>query len=442
MRVLVIAEAANPEWTSVPLVGWSLARALADVADVHVVTHVRNRKAIERTGWIEGEQFTAIDSEKVAARLYRLSAMLRGGNGRGWTINTALSSLSYLYFERVVWRTFRDRLTAGEVNLVHRVTPLSPTVPSPIAKKLQRLGVPFVIGPLNGGLPWPKAFDGARRAEFEWLSYVRGGHRLLPAYRATRRHASAILIASRATWQQMPARYRHKCVYLPENAVDPGRFTAVRSRRAARPIRAIFVGRLVPYKGPDMLLEAAAPLLARGDLTLEIVGDGPLRESLEAFVSGQALESAVTFRGWVEHDQVQHYLAEADVLTFPSIREFGGGVVLEAMAIGVPALVVDYGGPAELVTPETGFLVPLRSRDEIITSLRDELERIIADPKLIESRSPPARERVHREFTWQAKARRVIEVYDWVLGRAPKPASASPQHGAFPATDIVHAGTT
>jgi len=175
------------------------------------------------------------------------------------------------------------------------------------------------------------------------------------------------------------------------------------------------------YKGPDILLAAAAPLLARGDLALEIVGDGPLRGSLETFVSDHSLESAVTFRGWVAHDQVQHRLAESDVLTFPSIREFGGGVVLEAMAIGVPGLVVDYGGPAELITTETGFLVPLGTRTEIIASIRGQLERLVENPELIESRSGPARERVHREFTWQAKARRVLEIYDWALGRAAKP---------------------
>src|SRR5258706_1632240 len=171
-RVLLIAEAANPEWVSVPLIGWSHSQALAVVTDCHLVTQVRNRAAILRAGLRE-DQFTAIDSEAIAAPLSKLAEFMRGGSNKGWTMVQALGTLAYPWFEVLVWRQFKKRLRDGEFDLVHRLTPLSPTTPSLLAKKLARLGIPFVLGPLNGGVPWPRGFEQARLKEREWLSYVR-----------------------------------------------------------------------------------------------------------------------------------------------------------------------------------------------------------------------------------------------------------------------------
>src|SRR5437868_10857183 len=103
MRVLLIAEAANPEWTSVPLVGYNIARAIAKRTDALLVTQVRNRSALLRSGMTEGNEFVAIDNEAVASRLHRLSVALQGGAGKGWTTSTAFSTLSYYSFEQEVW---------------------------------------------------------------------------------------------------------------------------------------------------------------------------------------------------------------------------------------------------------------------------------------------------------------------------------------------------
>jgi len=424
-RVLLIAEAANPEWVSVPLLGWSHARALRDVVDAHVVTQVRNREAIERFGWVEGREFTAIDSEAVGAPIYRLGALLKRATGLGWTTTTAFAAFPYYYFEHLVWERFRAQLEHGGYDIVHRLTPLTPTAPSLIAKRCRSAGIPFVWGPVNGGLPWPKGFDDVRRSEGEWLSYVRDAYRLLPRYHSTRADARAIIVASHATWEQFGP-FTDKCVYIPENAIDPERFPHPASPPAQGPLRVVFIGRLVPYKGADMLIEAAAPMIRDGKLELEILGDGPQMSELRTLATERGLDASKLLQGWVPHQELQPRLAKFHVFGFPSIREFGGGVVLEAMAMGIVPIIVDYGGPGELVTPQTGFAVPMASRETLIQELRRILARLVADRTPLGPMAARGRERVATWFTWEAKARQVAKVYDWVLGRGPKPEFGMP----------------
>ena len=225
-RVLVIAEAANPEWVSVPLIGWNLSRALAKIVSVHLVTHVRNRDAIARAGLVEGRDFTTIDNERVAAPLYRFSDRLKGGRGKGWTTLAAFSSLSYYSFEIEMWRQFGARITAGEFDLIHRVTPLSPTSQSIIAKRLAKLDIPFVIGPLNGGVPWPRGFIDRQHAEREWLSHVRWLYKLMPGYRATRQYSAAIIAGSKYTYAEMPRWARAEMRLYPGERCRSGRAKA------------------------------------------------------------------------------------------------------------------------------------------------------------------------------------------------------------------------
>jgi len=421
LRILLIAEAANPEWVSVPLVGWSMASALRKKADIHLVTQRRNSEAIVRAGWVPDLDFTAIDSEAVASQIWKLSALLRGSSGGAWTLATAMSIPSYYWFEHLFWKRFATDLQSGAWDIVHRVTPLSPATPSRLGPKLKALGIPFVVGPLNGGVPWPRQFSQARSQEKEWLSHVRGAHRLLPGYRSMRNNASAIILGSRATWQQLDERWQTKAVYIPENAVDIERFQGNDTRPPLSPLRVIFIGRLVPLKGVDMLIDACAELLRAGKLRLEIVGDGPQRTALERAVAEQQLGAGVVFAGWVNHATVATRLSQSHVLGFPSIREFGGGVVLEAMASGVVPVVVDYAGPAELVTPKTGCLVPLGSRESIVAGLRGQLERLANNPEEVQTLAQSGRSRIERWFTWERKVEQFVAVYDWVLGRSVKP---------------------
>jgi glycosyltransferase involved in cell wall biosynthesis len=437
LRVLVIAESCNPEWESIPLEGWSWYAAMSELVDTHLVTRNRNIPALTRAGLQEGRDFTALNTDALFDPMQALVRAISGPN-KGWAMLTGLTIPSYLLLEHMMWRQFKPRLQAGEFDLVHRVTPLSPAVPSIIGRGLRRLGIPFVIGPINGGLPWPKQFPDLQQREGEYLSKLRGAYRLLPGYRSTRNAAAAIIVGGRHVLADLPQRWHSKTVYLPENGIWPDRFPRPEPHPAEsyrdRTLRAVFLGRLVPYKGCDMLLQGAAGLLRSGAMTLEIIGFGPEQERLEQMTRDLGLQASVTFAGKVLHHELAAHLAQADIMTFPSLHEFGGAVVMEAMAAGVVPVVVDYGGPAELISDASGYLLPLSDRAGVIASLRSTLEAIAADPGQLAEKSRRAVERAFALFSWQAKARQMLAVYRW----AAKLSAVKPDFG-IPLTDLPEA---
>jgi glycosyltransferase involved in cell wall biosynthesis len=419
-RVLLIAEAANPEWVSVPLIGWCLSKALRERINGHLVTQTRNRDAILRAGWREGEDFTIIDTEDLGRPIWKAGVWLKKITGLGWTTSTALAALPYYLFEHRLWERFGPQIENGAFDVVHRITPLTPTTPSILAPRCRRAGVPFVWGPVNGGVAWPPGFSHVLRAEGEWLSYVRKAHHLLPGYESTRRDASALIIGSRSTWAEFDG-YHDRSIYIPENAVEPARFGEPSPPPEDGPLRAAFIGRLVPYKGADMLIEAAAPLVREGKLELEILGDGPQRKELEELVDREGVRGKVNLRGWIAHSELHPILRSCHVFAFPSVREFGGGVVLEAMLLGIPPIVVDYAGPAELVTERTGVRIPIGSRSSIVDGFRKKLTEFAADRSALQAIGQRARQRVLDWYTWQRKAEQICDVYSWVRGLGPKP---------------------
>jgi glycosyltransferase involved in cell wall biosynthesis len=426
IRVLVLAEQANPAWQSVPLVGWSHYESIATMVDAHLVTHIRNRVDILNSGLTEAKDFTAIDSEQIASPLWKIASLLRGGDGKGWTTLQAIGTLSYYYFEYLIWKKFESRLKAGEFDIVHRITPVSPTQPSPMAKWCHSIGVPFVLGPLNGGLPWPKEFPSLASKEREWLVPLRNAYRYLPYQRSTQTLSSAVVVGSRDQWNNWQNGPNKNIFYIPENGIDPRRFSAPSRTSASRPIKILFVGRMVPYKGGDILIDAIAEMARAGDVILTMVGEGPHRAALECQVKELELESFVKFVDFVPHTEVAAYFQQSDLFGFPSLREFGGAVVIEALAQGTVPIVVNYGGPPEFITEETGVTVPLGDRSTIVADLRKAIAQLANDPNRIEQMSRTGQSDVEKRFTWRAKAKLDVSIYEWLLGQGPKPSLLPP----------------
>jgi glycosyltransferase involved in cell wall biosynthesis len=159
---------------------------------------------------------------------------------------------------------------------------------------------------------------------------------------------------------------------------------------------------------------------------------------LEDQVRSLGLESTVEIAGLRTNAEVSESMRSADVFVFPSIRESGGLVVVEAMASGLPCVATDYGGPGSVLTDECGIKIPLGTVEELTAQFKDKLEQLALDPQLRERLGVAARSRALDSFTWDAKAKKFVEIYRWVLGqRHDKPdleAASSQAHSDLPFT--------
>ena len=370
LKVLLIAEQCNPEWPSVPFVVYNFFKEINQIAEVTLVTHERNKPAFERKGY---DNIAYISESSGIKQYYKSVASLAMKGRVNWPLYHLLSYPVYAEFNHRVDGAFKQKVLAGEYDVVHAISPMMPRYPYKIIKACQKRNIPFLLGPVNGGSPFPPGFKETAKKENASLNFLRAlGRYLIPGYVETYKKATHILSGSTYTLnllQKLFAIPDNRISLLFENGIEKDDLIEVpRSQSPEHPINLLFVGRLVPYKCADVVIEAISKLESslQNRVKLTIVGEGSEKASLEKMVQDLHLGDQVKFTGWIPQQETVNYYREADVFCFPSIREFGGAVVMEAMACGLPCIVVDYGGIGEYVTEEAGFKIEPRSREYLV----------------------------------------------------------------------------
>ena len=418
LRLLVLAPGSNPDSISTSLVGYSHSEALARL---HTVTLVITRHG-EEIFRNRSTPFHAIEYVDVSwlerCLAWSLRWLFKGDYGS--QVLTAMGYPFSLLFEWSAWRRLRSRIMAGDFDAVVRILPVTSVLPSPFAYFLRHGPIPFVIGPINGGLPWPKGFNQAEKQK-EWISGLRNFYRVLPFGESTYRYAKAIIAGSSQTYAEFST-YREKLFFVPENGLSRSLLDSASARvtHDGR-LELIYVGRLVPYKACDMAVRAAAPLLRKGVARLTIIGDGPERAGLEQLAAALGIDKETAFVGWLSHSETMHRLRGADVLIFPSIREFGGGVVFEALALGVVPVVVDYGGPGDIVNSKVGYKVALTNETDMIAEIEQILMGLAGDRRHLAQLQEQGMFYARESLSWEGKARTVTDIFRWAVGQGPKP---------------------
>jgi glycosyltransferase involved in cell wall biosynthesis len=381
---------------------------------VWLVVHERTRTELESLFPDDQDRIVYVPDTKAHLFVWRLSKYLPD------RISNFTAGFILRYMTQIAQRREIRRLIAEHgISVVHQPIPVSPKEPSLI----YGLGVPVIIGPMNGGMNYPPGFRNLQGAT-ERLALATGRgladfmNWLLPG----KRHAAMLLVANERTRASLPRGSCSHVVELVENGVDLNLWSVPGSsatERRTRSVRFVFMGRLVALKAVDLLLIAFKRASAQTEMSLSIIGGGDEQANLEQMASNLGIlgdtsdqPGKVSFLGWMAQAECARELAKSDALVLPSLHECGGAVVLEAMAMEVPVIATAWGGPLDYLDSSCGVLVEPTSRDDFVENLTRALIRLATRPGDGRAMGKAGHLKIVSDFDWENKVDLMLAHYE------------------------------
>jgi len=418
LRVLVVAEHASAKFggeAALPLHYYRILRQRN--VPTWLIAHERTRQELATLFPLDEDRMVFVADTAWHRLMWRLSRLLPG-RVSGFTSGFILRLITQVAQRPLIRRLVRDK----GISVIHQPTPVSPGEPSLI----YGVGVPVIMGPMNGGMEYPPAFrymesPGERFALTVGRQLATLMNRLIPG----KRKAAMLLVANERTRRALPRGACSRVETLVENGVDLAIWKSSDSSdaRSLATTRYVFMGRLVDWKAVDLLLLAFKRAAAQAGMTLTIIGDGIERATLERLARNLGLlgvdsnnqRDRVRFLGWMSQPECARELRKSDALVLPSLLECGGAVVLEAMAMEIPVIATAWGGPLDYLDATCGILLEPSSKEAFIEQLEGALIRLAKFPQERIAMGKAGRARVVQYFDWEAKADRMLETYQEVI---------------------------
>lgn len=399
MRVLLSVYAVSPSRGGEPGNSWKLACALAERGiDVDVLCTPPDRG----------------DAERIAAAPARLRVIPVGSYVPPADPSNVV--VEYWQYVRWQWRSVavaRAEMSRVAYDLVHHYSWGSLLWGSPLV----RLGVPVLYGPVGGGV----VMNPAARAGLGWRTRLRellrtsivSAVRFDPLARATVRRARTVV--HDASTARLVERMGGEVdpVYRLQDTLAPEWFEhEVAPLVARRPRSVLWVARLIERKGPELALRSLAVMPP--DVTLTMVGDGPLMARCRSLAEQLGVSDRVEFTGRVAHESFRELAASHCVFLFSPIRDTFGGQVVEAASQGTPVVAIRQHGIAEHLSESCGALVEPGGLDSMAESLATAVFHLLDDASRWSAASAAAREQA-RSFLLERVVDATIASYERLI---------------------------
>ena len=392
MRILLSAFHCNPRWGSEPGAGWHWTTQLAAMGhEVTVLTLSEMRDYIVAEGPDSSIDFQYVDVPHVPLRPYIGGLAMYSG---------------YLRWQRAAFERIRPR--AREFDVIHHVT----WGGLHLGSELWRLPVPFIYGPAGGGQTAPSGYW--RYFGREWpaeMARTASTGRLLPLTRCrqTVQNAALTLVTNSETGRACKRLGARDVRFMMADGLAAEAIGAVRTQPPGTPIL-LYIGRLIPRKGPTLAVQAFAEFRRTTEARLIIAGQGPLRGEVEALAKRLGVADDVEMLGAIPHSDVRALYDSASALLFPSLRESFGSPVLEALGRGLPTVALNLHGIADAETGTAVEKVPLPATPQDLPGrLAAALRTVLSDGNW-QSRSADGI-KFASEWSWPVKAAAAVELY-------------------------------
>jgi glycosyltransferase involved in cell wall biosynthesis len=400
LNVLIVSEHASNQFGGEAVLPLNYFMMLSQKnIDAYLITHERVRNNLESIKSIDQSKVIYIPDTQIHKFLFKIGGYLPD---RISLITTG--ALMHLLTQGYQWFLAKKLVKEKNIDIIHEPSPVSPKQPS----LMFSLGVPVIVGPMNGGMSFPVAFESmASKLELYLYGFFRFLSSVLNLLIPGKFFADILLVANKRTALALPKFHLGKIVELVENGV----FSTIdlRNKIPSEHITILFIGRLVDWKAVDILIDAVAKCNIK-NIRLSIVGDGPDRAALERLAANKC-PGKVIFYGQIPFAEINQYYDEADIFVLPSVRECGGAVVLEAMSRGLPVIATNWGGPTDYITEDTGILIDPLSREYMVDNFAEHINLLANNIPLREKLGAAAIHHVKNNFLWEDKVDQVIDIY-------------------------------
>ena len=267
--------------------------------------------------------------------------------------------------------------------------------------------VPFIWGPIGGGDGVPKKLLSILPLKQRFIQSMRyvmiATSWLNPLVVIPSKKACLILCRTENNRDAIPKKYRHKCRVVLETAMEDEVFANCKDYdKISDYVKIIVTGRLVPFKNIMLALECIDTLIKEHQkIHMSIIGKGSEENKINTYIQKHGLETVVDLIPEMPRDQLLKRLSDADIYFFPSLREGGSWALMEAMAVGLPVVCLNWTGMKIITDTNSAIQIEPNEYEQIKCEFTEGLSQLIIDRELRISMVSAARKRIKNLFNWE-----------------------------------------